>query len=635
MAKTLGQVDWAKDVCIMTNHMTAVQDNKIYQMGGNAIVLVNNTYVQVTDSYLRIIDFTKGQIDLSDASNLKITTAKRLPTQVPLVKWGQLFASPDRKVRLFGGIQEYFSVFDAAGAIVNTTRAAINGRLPTYDIDSDAWDDGTALSGFSDDDTVTRGAVAVGDDGTAWLYGGAVETSNYLEGTVMKGKLERKSLSKAVVKFEPGQKPSMVLQQSPILPADQSNLLFVGGVGKAGILVAVGGAQANSVTRPMTSVDVFDIETKTWFTQPTTADKGNAYPPERQEGCAVIASAPDKSSHNIYLYGGWVVGAKRFSDIYVLSLPAFHWVNVGGTPLDYARAHHRCEVVHNKFMVSSRGSNDGNYCDKYQGIQLYDMTALSWITKLDTTVKHEYTVPQLLYKVIGGDANGGANFTSPKAGWIDDDLGAIFKAASATTTTSPSGTSTGIGSNLPDTTGGPGTEITNSKSKSNTGPIVGGVVGGIAALIILAVIILLVRKRRKQNAASEAHPGANAFEADSSPVQQQQYYAPHGHQQQQQQQQQQQHMYPPNQHYASPTSPQYSSPTSTYGTTMAPPSELGGGYTGEELQGSKVVDGTFYAPSFGTGVMAEEEVVRSREAAADPRSPNSPAAAAPGTYFRS
>ena len=212
------------------------------------------------------MDFTKGQIDLSNDGG-KITTAKRLPTQVPLVKWGQMFASPDGKIRLFGGIHEYFPVYSAAGTIVNTTRAVINGRLPTYDIASDTWDDGTSMSGFGDGDTVTRAGVAVADDGTAWVYGGTVETSSYFEGTVAKGKFERKSMSKAVVKIEQGQKPVAAVVQSPILPADQSSLLYVGGVGKAGILVVVGGGQANPALVSHDSGETREAERMVMLTQ--------------------------------------------------------------------------------------------------------------------------------------------------------------------------------------------------------------------------------------------------------------------------------------------------------------------------------------------------------------------------------
>ena len=154
--------------------------------------------------------------------------------------------------------------------------------------------------------------------------------------------------------------------------------------------------------RPTTSVDVYDIDSKTWFTQPTTADKGNGFAPERQEGCAVVASAPDGSSHNIYMYGGWVVNEKPFTDIFILSLPSFHWVNVG-TGLDPPRINHRCAVVHNKFLVSSRGSGRDNKCDTNNGLQLFDMSALQWTTRLDATADHEYVIPQALFKVIGGE----------------------------------------------------------------------------------------------------------------------------------------------------------------------------------------------------------------------------------------
>ncbi|KAF1926874.1 uncharacterized protein M421DRAFT_6778 [Didymella exigua CBS 183.55] len=56
------------------------------------------------------------------------------------------------------------------------------------------------------------------------------------------------------------------------------------------------------------SVDIFDLASyasaKTngsWYTQFTADD----IPPALIDSCTVLASAPDNSSHSIYMYGGW------------------------------------------------------------------------------------------------------------------------------------------------------------------------------------------------------------------------------------------------------------------------------------------------------------------------------------------
>lgn len=45
---------------------------------------------------------------------------------------------------------------------------------------------------------------------------------------------------------------------------------------------------------------IYDIKNSKWYIQETTG----AGPYERMGGCAVVASAPDGKSHQVFLYGG-------------------------------------------------------------------------------------------------------------------------------------------------------------------------------------------------------------------------------------------------------------------------------------------------------------------------------------------
>ena len=90
---------------------------------------------------------------------------------------------------------------------------------------------------------------------------------------------------------------------------------YVPGVGDNGVVVALGG-QVFDGKRITTSkdkgrllgfqtVEVFDIESYlkdptengTWYSQSTSGD----IPPARIDFCTVIGSAPDNSSHNMYV----------------------------------------------------------------------------------------------------------------------------------------------------------------------------------------------------------------------------------------------------------------------------------------------------------------------------------------------
>ena len=164
----------------------------------------------------------------------------------------------------------------------------------------------------------------------------------------------------------------------------------------------------------MRIVHVFDIATQTWFAQSTTI-QGGSYPAGRIAFCSAVASAEDNSSHNIYIYGG-IVSPDTFkpktNDIFILTLPAFHWVSVYPSASDQADAdirqtsYHRCLKVYEKHMVAYRGDNVDELCDngltKFQGMEIYDMSSLTWTAKVELE-NPKYFVPQLLYEIIGGE----------------------------------------------------------------------------------------------------------------------------------------------------------------------------------------------------------------------------------------
>lgn len=77
-------------------------------------------------------------------------------------------------------------------------------------------------------------------------------------------------------------------------------LVFVPGWGTSGVLIGLAGGTASDFTDDMSQLDVYDIASSTWYHQTTT---GTA-PGVRVNPCAVVASAPDASSFQIYLFGG-------------------------------------------------------------------------------------------------------------------------------------------------------------------------------------------------------------------------------------------------------------------------------------------------------------------------------------------
>ena len=151
--------------------------------------------------------------------------------------------------------------------------------------------------------------------------------------------------------------------------------------------------------RSLRTVHVWDMATKTWFAQATTAERG-LYPAENDIDCCVVASAEDNSSHNIYLVGGLID-----TKIFILTLPAFHWVSV------YVSAGIRgsgseCLKVYEKHIVVYRGDANWDNCDYYhtrrfQGMEIYDMSSLTWTTEVRLK-NQKYLVPEVLHAIIGG-----------------------------------------------------------------------------------------------------------------------------------------------------------------------------------------------------------------------------------------
>lgn len=77
-------------------------------------------------------------------------------------------------------------------------------------------------------------------------------------------------------------------------------LVYVPGWGPLGVLIGLVGGTAESFTHDPQTLDVYDIATSKWFRQETTGEA----PSVRVNPCMVVASAPDASSFQVYLFGG-------------------------------------------------------------------------------------------------------------------------------------------------------------------------------------------------------------------------------------------------------------------------------------------------------------------------------------------
>ncbi|KAL1600393.1 hypothetical protein SLS60_006778 [Paraconiothyrium brasiliense] len=295
-------------------------------------------------------------------------------------------------------------------------------------------------------------------------------------------------------------------------PRVGGTLDYIPAVGDSGILVALGGQiqpglQFGEIANrtkgeliDFNTVDVFDLDSYfkdpsssngTWYQQTTIGD----IPPPRIDFCTVSTSAPDNSSHHLYLYGGIdPINDKFYDDVVVLSLPSFTWTNiwpVGESP----RLGHGCHRAGKRQMVTVGGNVTNIDCDwERKGVAFLDLSTAKW-GSVFLANQSDYEVPQNLFGVTGGKADGKATAGEPKQGWTERGLGEVFRKSRYTIP------STWVLSN--NTSGSGGSSTTN---KTDVGAIAGGVVGGVAGLAIVAGILFVLHRRRAKRASpSELH----------------------------------------------------------------------------------------------------------------------------------
>jgi len=270
-----------------------------------------------------------------------------------------------------------------------------------------------------------------------------------------------------------------------------------------GLGVQIGGRRRDTKQmETMRKVLVYDSANDTWYSQATTVEGGGDFPNGRRWFCAVAASAPDNSSHSIYMYGGESPNSAEdaHSDMWILSVPSFTWVrvNVDSPP----RKSLGCTVVGHSYMVTYGGvpsggtkeEGDDDPCDQENyGLRLFDMSKLAWTGRYGgppAAGRNAYTVPKVVYNAIGGNEQGSATRTAPSGGFETPDLASLFQRFAPAGTVPASSTSTD--SDQP------------TKKKPNVGAIAGGVIGGLAglAVILLGALWLLKRKRVQSDVVS-------------------------------------------------------------------------------------------------------------------------------------
>lgn len=288
---------------------------------------------------------------------------------------------------------------------------------------------------------------------------------------------------------------------------------------KEGVLLAFGGVDTTATsdlfqnsccygTRDMSIINVYDIATNTWY----SVTASGQIPPQRELACSVVSASPDSSSFQVTMYQGWnLLKGQAFEDVYVLTIPSFRWIKIsdtGNTEQELGQITGRfggaCSIWNDRQMIVVGGGfrigdtqvNGGTSCNtSYPAIRVLDTSTYAWQTQFQSDLG-AYEVPEPMYNLIGGNASGGATATGPVGGFNNTDLNKIF----ALTIKSPTSTSNTHSSTPTSATNSSSPNSSNSPTHKSTpiGPIVGGIIGGIAFLAFVCGGIWCLNRHRRR-----------------------------------------------------------------------------------------------------------------------------------------
>ncbi|KAK7430832.1 hypothetical protein QQZ08_002621 [Neonectria magnoliae] len=304
-------------------------------------------------------------------------------------------------------------------------------------------------------------------------------------------------------------------------------LVFVPGWGDLGVLIGLAGGTADNFTHDFEMLDVYDIAHSEWFHQKTSGDAPNV----RVNPCAVVASAPDASSFQIYLFGGQDLpygNQTQYNDMYILTIPSFTWIKVdqSGQDAPSPRAGHSCAMYDGQIVVVGGYVGEDMPCDQ-PGMYVFDASTLKWRDKFsagdhkadwhpDNLVlagSHGYIVPNAVQEVIGGGQDGSATVSTPAVGPATGGPFATGRSPVFTITQSGATATITHGSG---STGSSDDGDDGSSSDAKPRLIAAGVVAGIAGALALYLGFCAWLYRRQVGAYKRHLAVANRYSGASS-----------------------------------------------------------------------------------------------------------------------
>ncbi|KAJ4420459.1 hypothetical protein N0V82_004336 [Gnomoniopsis sp. IMI 355080] len=363
--------------------------------------------------------------------------------------------------------------------------------LWSYEPLNEAWTNlnASASATFQTEPRPFSGSVATGN-GTGYYLGGYIYDSNGNK-TAISGLLAYDFSSNTLTnKTVSGTMSGGMVQKG--------RMIYVPNFGTNGVLISLGGYnEATAELYSMSHAEIYDPDGDVWYQQATTGDA----PEPRIEFC-IAGAASTNRTFDIFVYAGWdnADASSAYDEVFILSLPSFQWFKA-----DYESEHPRhgltCEHVGggqiltiggvDSSAISSSSSYEAAFStpDQFkQGLAIFDMSTLSF--------KSSYTSG--LYQYAMSDTVQNYYDTNDRdADFSTTSLKNLFAVEHFNTTTANATT----------------TNASTTPSKSNTGVIIGGVVGGVALVALVAglAFFLFRRRRRRAQAAKVASKEADSY----------------------------------------------------------------------------------------------------------------------------
>ncbi|KAF7939014.1 uncharacterized protein EAE98_001350 [Botrytis deweyae] len=505
-------LDPVKNMCQRWYHSSVLKNEILYIYGGYETFVESNNHGGITGSITMGTNNYMIGVEMNESWNWTKASAS-LPLvseQVYLsdAESSNAFSSVVLNGALFSGIPGTNEIYLYGGTEQSkntsfygyTGPTSPNQTLLSYNVAQNQW------SSINVDSTIPEkpsfGASADVPDQSLGFYfngeinnGSSTETTSIpagssvpLEGMVMLNMTDNTTRNISTAAIDANSRTGGLLQYIPGIGENDKGILiqFGGMYRQAGELSdELGGTLA-----PMDQINIFDINSAynggngSWFTQQAS---GNI-PPRRMDSCTVVATAPDNSSYNIYLYGGQDGGSVSYDDVFVLSLPSFTWIKVYESVPGSPRFGHTCHLVGLKrsihlIVIGKAREWLFTICTRYHGHQRSIMTPTDTLSRVT-----------LLMLLVESNSSGFAQLTRPSGDFTNAKVASIFNQALLTTNTNTSNTTNTTGSTTTSSSATASTASSNVSHGASTGVIAGATIGVVVAVLIISSLVWVWRR---------------------------------------------------------------------------------------------------------------------------------------------